>query len=162
MPTSPTSPSDSKAAEPATNNNVLLGANFGSFNGSLGSILPGGSATLQVAISNQSAQTAVVIAVTTDRPEFVPTTNCDGAVLQTGDSCIFSVTFEPLEAGTYYANLYIAVSPSSVAVPALPLEGSASPPLVDGPAAGSSPYQAAPGSNSPTPAVGTPTPSPGS
>ena len=152
------SPENSTATEPATNNQVILGVSFGPLSVYFGPVLPGGSAVRQFSITNNSAQPITVIAITTDSMEFSATTNCNGSVLQADDSCIFYITFQPLEEGTYDADLSITVSPSSIPVTAPSLEGSAGPPLTQGPAVNPPQSQVAPGDDPASPA-GTPTPS---
>jgi hypothetical protein len=128
------SPENSTATGPATNNQVILGASFGPFPVFFGPVLPGGSAVQQFSITNNSAQPITVIAITTDSMEFSATTYCNGSVLQAGGSCIFYIIFQPLEEGTFDADLSITVSPSSIPVTAPSLEGSAGPPLTQSPA----------------------------
>jgi hypothetical protein len=152
------SPESSMATEPATNNQVILGASFGPLPVFFGPVLPGGSAVQQFSITNNSTQPITVIAITTDSAEFSTTTYCNGSVLQAGGSCIFYVIFQPLEEGTYDADLSITISPSSIPVTAPSLEGSAGPPLAQSPTVNPPQSQVTPGDDPASPA-GTPTPS---
>jgi hypothetical protein len=152
------SPESSMATEPATNNQVILGASFGPLPVFFGPVLPGGSVVQQFSITNNSTQPITVIAITTDSMEFSTTTYCNGSVLQAGGSCIFYVIFQPLEEGIYDADLSITINPSSTPVTASSLEGSAGPPLAQSPAVNPPQSQITPGDDPASPA-GTPTPS---
>jgi hypothetical protein len=152
------SPESSMATEPATNNQVILGASFGPLPVLFGPVLPGGSVVQQFSITNNSTQPITVIAITTDSMEFSTTTYCNGSVLQAGGSCVFYVIFQPLEEGIYDADLSITISPSSIPVTAPSLEGSAGPPLAQSPAVNPPQSQITPGDDPASPA-GTPTPS---
>jgi Abnormal spindle-like microcephaly-assoc'd, ASPM-SPD-2-Hydin len=139
--------SGSTGTEAATNNRVLLGVAFFGTPApiSFGSVLPGESKTLQVAIAN-GPRPATIVSVTADRPEFSPSGNCNMRALKSAESCIISITFSPTAVGTYDATLTITVDPSRLTTEPS-LEGSAGPP--------SSPSQAV----SPTPSAGSPAPS---
>lgn len=82
-----------------------------------GTILPGGSSTLQFSVDNDFKQ-AVQIDISTTSQYFTPSKNCDGP-LSADASCAYSITFGAPVSGTYDANLVITFDGSPLTAGAL-------------------------------------------
>jgi hypothetical protein len=116
---SPSVDSSAGGNGPATNNQIDFDPEdpLFQFLYNFGTIIPGGSSTLQFTVDNDFKQ-LVQISISTTSQYFTPSQNCDGPLIA-GASCAYSITFRAPVSGTYDANLIIAFNGSPLTAGAL-------------------------------------------